>query len=251
MDMRTGVTAVALVLATGAGAVHGEPLSADEYSAGIGGDVKLLDRKLEVSGPTTTRIDLDGSLAGVHGYFQRGPTFRIEARALLGNIDIESEDIDEAEPAAFTEARATFGTTIRDGDRVYGGVALDSLYIDGPADSGDIQLSSVYIPVGYSTAGDFARHWRAIARIEGRYVLFGRDRFDAFEGGEDVDFHRRGGFGIAAAVTFRSKDAPFEIQPYVEFTEYSTSETETVDGVDLRTKDQRTAAGGVRVHWRF
>ena len=215
------------------------------------GAVTLTDRKLELSGNDTNRVDLDGSLAGIHGYFQRGALFRIEGRILTGSLDVESDDIDETEPALFSEARATFGTSIRDGGRAYAGVALDSLRVNGSGDAGDLHLWSVYAPVGYATAGDFARHWRAIARLEARYVVVGQDRIEDFDDGDDVDFNRRGGFGLAAAVTFRSKDAPIEIQPYLEVTEYSGSETETVEGVDFRTRDQRTAAGGVRVHWLF
>lgn len=251
MGMRTEVAAVAMVVAASLGTAHGEPLSASDHSAGIGGDVMILDRKLELSGNDTNRIDFDGNLAGVHGYFQRGALFRIEGRVMSGSLDVESDDVDETEPALFSEARATFGSSIGDGGRAYAGVALDSLRVNGSGDAGDFHMWSVYAPVGYSTAGDFARHWRAIARLEGRYVVVGQDRIEDFDDGDDTDFHRRGGFGLAAAVTFRSKDAPLEIQPYLEVTEYSNSQTETVAGEDFSTEDQRSAAGGVRVHWLF
>ena len=250
MHYRCASTLLALPLVVPVTAAA-EAFTATGDSAAVGLDVTVITRELEISGLDGGQdVDIDGDLAGIRGYWQGGPGLRLEARALAGNADVEAGDLEDTESARLLEGRATYGAEIRNGDRAYTGLAYESLSVDGPRDAGDIDLRSWYVPAGYATAGNVADHWRAVATLEGRFVIAGTDKIDDI-GGDDVRFDRRGGWGIAADVTFRSREAPFEVQPYVYWTEYATSQSETVNDADLRSRDGAGGAAGVRIHWVF
>jgi hypothetical protein len=222
-------------------------------SMGVGADFERVNRYLDIATDDTIRLRARGNFAGVQGHIQRGAALRVEGRVLLGSADYRAESGGGiTENATLIEARATFGTAIQQSDRLYAGVATEAFLGNSPFDEkGDVRLTSVYVPFGWSSALAYAEGWRAIINLELRGYLVGRDSIDNIPGIGDETFHRRGGAGAAFSVRFQSTDAPVEIEPYLYWSDLARSASEQVNDTTARTENASRGGAGVRVKWLF
>lgn len=222
-------------------------------SMGVGADFERINRYLDITGPETVRVRARGNFAGVQGHVQRGAIWRLEGRLLLGTADYRAEGGGgTTENATLIEGRATFGTQIQQADRLYAGIATEAFLGNSPFDEdGDISLTSLYVPLGWSSARRYADGWRAIINLELRGYLLGRDEIDGIPGIGDETFHRRGGAGAAFSVRFQSTDAPVEIEPYIYWSDLARSASEQVNDTIARTENASRGGAGLRVKWLF
>lgn len=249
MDCRTLL--LAAVAAFSAPAAAGGSLSAVETSWGLGVELQALERSLVVdSTASTDAADAGGSAGGLYAYAQRGAAFRAEARLLGGGLDYDAEGLRESsESVSYGELRATWGAGFAGRTRVYAGVGIEQLQGDSPFGKGDGTMQTVYLPFGLAQAGAYAPGWRALVTLEGRYLADGVDEIDDIPAIGDAEFDRAGGWGAELSVLFRSPAAGVAIEPYLSYMAPAASETETVDGDDVRIRDIEHVAGGVRVTW--
>lgn len=218
-----------------------DALDPDAESAAIGPELTVIDRQLETNG---NKLDFDGPLLGVGGYYQASHPFRVEGRLLGGSLDFESEDgsIDENESGLYGELRATTGMEMGDKARLYTG--LGGEYLESDLDDVDYESWSAYIPIGYSSAKSMSSKWDAMVTIEGRLLVDGVEEFSASGSSSiaDADFDRSGGVGAMFSATFRNVDQGIELEPYLQA--MRPDDTDRENG--LRFEDLESVSGGLR-----
>lgn len=241
------VTAAAAAVLAAAPA-HARELTATGSGQGMGIELAAIDRSLEVGGSRATG---QASLGGVYLYLQRGAGFRFEARALAGGLDYDSDLGSNSDTAAYADARVTWGTATR-GARLYTGVGARSLSAGSPFSSGgDASSTGVYVPVGLAQAGPLAGGWDTLVTMELRFLAAGTEEVDDIPGAGDGEFDRTGGWGAAFSMHFRNRADGIAVEPYLDHSDPSSSETETVGGTDVRVEEAKDTQLGLRVLWTF
>lgn len=237
--------AAALAVAPSAGA--GDSLSAVDDGAGIGVDLTRLDRELTLAGDT---LAADGSVAGVHAYWQRGAALRLSGTLQGGSLEYSTGGVDQNESAVRGDIAATVGWDVT-GTRAFIGLGGDALATDSPFGDGMRSSTSLYLPFGLARAARIHPDWYAKVRLEGRFVLAGNERIDDATGGGDLELSRQGGWGLEVGAQFRHVDAAVTAAPYLRYVVPSDTETERASGVAVRAESIEYLAGGIRLAWHF
>jgi len=249
--MRSRAISLALALigaSTVATAVAGDGRSAVDSSVRIGLDMSRLDREVTVAG---SKLQADGSVAGVHAHWQSGAGLRLSGSLQGGSVDYTvPSGAEQTETAVRADVAATLGWDAA-GTRVFAGLGGEGLSTDSPFGSGNRTSTSVYLPFGLARGARIHPDWYATVRFEGRFVLAGNERFDSLSGGDDVDLERYGGWGAELAAQFEHVAAPITAEPYLRYVEPSDTETDTVSGVAVRGESPRYLAAGLRLTWPF
>jgi len=235
----------ALGAASTAGAA--EPLSAVADGAGVGVDLTRLDRELTLAGD---RLVADGSVAGIHAYWQRGAAIRLSGSLQGGSVEYTTAGVDQNETALRGDFAATLGWDV-EGTRAFIGLGGEAFNTDSPLGDGSRSSTSVYLPFGLARAARIHPDWYANVRVQARFVLAGNEAIDNVRGIGDVDLDREGGWGLELGAQFQHVDAPITAAPYLRYVVPSDTETNQVSGVAVRAESIEYLAGGVRLAWHF
>lgn len=240
--------AAATAAALAAAPVHAQELSATGSGQGIGVELAAIDRTVEVNGSRATG---QGSLGGLYVYLQRGAGLRVQASLLAGGLDYDSDVGSDSDSALLADARVTWGTAAGDSARLYLGVGARSLSAGSPFGGGDGVSNGVYVPVGVAQAGRFTGGWDVMTTLELRFLAAGTEEVDDIPGAGDAEFDRTGGWGAALSMRFYNRADGIAIEPYLHHDDPSSSETESVGGVDVRVEEAEDTRLGARLLWAF
>ncbi len=235
----------ALAAASTAGA--SELGAAVDGGAGIGVDLTRLDRELTLAGDT---LAADGSLAGVHAYWQRGAGIRLSGALQGGSVEYSTGGVDQSESAVYGDLAATFGWNVS-ATRAFIGLGAEAFTTDSPFGDGARSSASLYLPFGLARARRIHPDWYGKVRVEARFVLAGSEQIDDVTGMGDLDLTREGGWGLEVGAQLQHIDAPITAEPYLRYVVPSDTETERSGGVAVRAESMEYLAGGVRLTWQY